>query len=460
MVHSTLIDKKFASENIGKLILQFSIPSIIGALVLAFYNVMLRIFVGQEFGPLGISGLALAFPFLIMIISFSTLISAGAGSRISIALGENDKDKAERLIGNALILTVVISILISTISYFFMHDLLRLFGGTDKTIQYAEDLMVVIIPGSIFAALTGVFNTIMRSSGYPRKAMLTLIINTFLNMIMTPIFIFIFHWGIQSVAIAINTAYFVCSVWVLTHFISNKSNIRLYRKNLRLEKSLVIAILNIGLAPFSVQLATSFIMILVNATLIKYGGDLAIGAYTIVNSLNILIIMNIVGLNLGTQPIIGFNYGAKLYSRMFTTLKYACVIATIFMSIGFVLGFFCSNYIASLFSSDPKFQSITAKALQISVLMYPIKGLQIVVTNFIQSVGKAKLSIFIGFTYEFLFLIPALALLPNKFGLNGVWLSLPFADGLAAVVTAFTFFYFLRKFKDENLPQVINEFGN
>jgi putative MATE family efflux protein len=450
MTNPTTIDKKFATENIGKLICQFAIPSIIGAIVLALYNVVVRIFVGQGVGSLAIAGLALAFPFMILLIAFATLIGAGSALRISIALGENNKEKAEKILANALLLTFIIPGLAGLVSYVFMHDILHLFNGTIKTIQYAEDLMLIIIPGSIFSAITGVFNTIMRSAGYPRKAMYTLIINAIINTALTPLFIFVFHWGIQSVAIAINIAYFVCSVWVLYHFIDHKSNIRLYKRNFRLEKSTVLSIISIGLAPFSVQLATSFVMILINTTLIKYGGDLAIGAYTTIFSINTLIIMMIIGINLGTQPIIGFNYGAKLYERMFTTLKYASIIATIFTTIGFLLGTFYPRVIVSLFSDDLKFQAIAASALQISVFMFPIKGLQIVVTNFIQSVGKAKLSIFISFSYEFLFLIPALLFLPPKFGLNGVWAAIPFSDGLAAIITGISFFYFYRKFKKNN----------
>jgi putative MATE family efflux protein len=451
MTNPISINQQLATERIGKLIWQFSVPSIIGTLVLAFYNIMIRVFVGQGVGSLAISGLALAFPFMILLIAFATLIGAGSAARISIALGENNKERAEKILGNAFILIFIVTGIVSVVSYIYMHDILHFFAGTEKTIQYAEDIMRIIIPGSIFSSLNSVYNSSMRAAGYPRKAMYTLIISAVINTALTPIFIYVFHWGIQSVAIAANIAYFVCSVWVLAHFIDKKSNILLYKKNIRLEKDIVASIISIGLAPFSVQVATSFVMILVNSTLIKYGGDLAIGAYTVVNSLNILIIMFVIGLNQGTQPIIGYNFGAKSYGRIFKSLRYASVTATILTCIGFLLGFFFSMNIVSLFSDDMKFQAIAAKALQISVFMFPIKGIQIVVTNFIQSVGKARLSIFLSFTYEFLFLIPALLILPPIFGLNGAWAALPFSDGLAAIITGITFFYFYRKFKKENV---------
>ena len=450
MTNPTKIDTQLATESIGKLIWKYSLPSIFGTLVLAFYNVMIRVFVGQGIGSLAISGLALAFPFMILLIAFATLIGAGSAARISIALGENNNQRAEKILGNAFILIFIVTGIVSVVTYIFMHDILHLFAGTDKTIQYAEDIMRIIIPGSIFSAINSVYNSSMRSAGYPRKAMLTLIISAVLNVALTPLFIFVFHCGIESVAYAANIAYFSCSVWVLAHFRNKKSNIRIYKKNIRLEWEVVKSITSIGLAPFSVQVATSFVMILVNTTLIKYGGDLAVGAYTIINSLNLLIIMIVIGLNQGTQPIIGFNYGAKSYERIFVTLKYGAIIATLLTCIGFVLGTFFSTNIVSLFSSDVKFQAIAARALQISVFMFPIKGLQIVVTNFIQSVGKARLSIFLSFTYEFLFLIPALLILPPFFGLDGAWAALPFSDGLAAIITGFTFYYFYRKFKTEN----------
>lgn len=450
MTNPLTINKQLATENIGRLVWHYSLPSIIGTLVLAFYNIMIRVFVGQGVGPLAISGLALAFPFMILLIAFATLISAGSAARISIALGENNKEKAEKILGNALILTFIITGSIGVVSFVFMHDIFHLSGGTQKTIEYAEDIMQIIIPGSIFSSLTSVYNSSMRAAGYPRKAMYTLIISAVLNVALTPVFIFGFHMGIQSIAIAANIAYFICSVWVFAHFRDNKSNIQLVKKNIRLEKDIVMSIISIGLAPFSVQVATSFVMILVNTTLIKYGGDLAIGAYTVVNSLNIFIIMFVIGLNQGTQPIIGYNFGAKSYNRMFKTLKYASIIATVLTCIGFIFGTFFPASIVSLFSDDVKFQTMAAKALRISVFLFPIKGIQIVVTNFIQSVGKARLSIFLSFTYEFLFLIPALLILPPKFGLDGAWAAIPFSDGLAAIITGITFFYFYKKFKIEN----------
>jgi putative MATE family efflux protein len=442
---------KLATENIGKLIWTYSLPAIVGTVVMSLYNIVDRIFIGQGVGPLAISGLALTFPFMILLMAFGMLVGAGSATRISITLGENDKEKAEKILANALILTFIISGTVVIISYIFMSDVLRLLGGTEKTIRYAEDFMRIIIPGGIFSALSFGFNNIMRASGYPKKAMYTMIICAIINAVLDPIFIFGFHWGIQGAAIATNISYFVGTVWVMTHFLKPGSNIRFHRKNFKLEKNIILSIISIGMSPFSMQLATCFVVILVNTTLLHYGGDLAIGAFGIINSVITLIIMFIIGLNQGTQPIVGYNYGAKRYGRMFKTLRYAIIIATCLTTIGFIIGTFLPSAMVSLFTRDVELQAIASKALKISVMLFPIIGSQIVITNFFQSIGKAKISIFLSLTRQFLFLIPCLLILPPIFGLTGTWSAMPVADGLASIVAYFTIYYYIRKFKTKSI---------
>ena len=447
MISSNTITNELATEKIGKLIWQYSLPAIIGTMVMSLYNIVDRIFIGQGVGPLAISGLALTFPFMIFTQAFGMLIGAGSASRISITLGQNNKEKAEKILGNAFILTFILSGSVIIVSYIFMHDLLRLFGGTEKTIQYAEDFMRIIIPGSIFSALNFGFNNIMRASGYPKKAMYTMIICAVLNAILAPIFIFGFHLGIQGAAIATNISFIVGSVWVLQHFIQAKSNIRFHKKNFKLEKSTVNSIVSIGMSPFSMQLATCLVVIIINKTLIHYGGDLAIGAYGIINSIITLIVMIIIGLNQGTQPIIGYNFGAKSYDRMFHTLKTAIIIGCIITTFGFIIGEFLPSAIVSMFTTDIELRLIAIKALRISVIMFPIVGSQIVITNFFQSIGRAKISIFLSLTRQFLFLIPCLFILPPIFGLTGAWAVMPVSDGLSCIVAPITILLFIRKFQ-------------
>ena len=447
MTDKAIITNNLATENIGKLIWEYSLPAIVGTVVMSLYNIIDRIFIGQGVGPLAISGLALTFPFMIVLMAFGMLVGAGSASRISITLGQDDQEKAEKILANAFILTFIISGTVIIFSFIFMHDLLRLFGGTEKTIHYAEDFMRIIIPGGIFSALSFGFNNIMRASGYPRKAMYTMIICALINIILDPIFIFWFHWGIQGAAIATNISYFVGTVWVLSHFLKKDSTIRFYKKNFRLEKDIIKSIISIGMSPFSMQLATCFVVILVNSTLLKYGGDLAIGAFGIINSVNTLIVMVIIGLNQGTQPIIGYNFGARKYDRMFKTLKYAVIIASMQTTIGFIVGTFLPHQMASLFTRDTELQTLATNALRISVLLFPIIGSQIVITNFFQSIGKARVSIYLSLTRQVLFLIPCLIILPHYFGLSGAWYAMPVSDGLSAIVASVTILLFVQKSK-------------
>lgn len=451
MTETQNVTNKLATENVGKLIWEYSIPAIVGTVVMSLYNIIDRVFIGQGVGPLAISGLSLTFPFMILLMAFGMLVGAGAASRISITLGENDKEKAQKILANAFTLTMIISGTVVLLSYIFMSDLLRLFGGTAQTIKYAEDFMRIIIPGGILSALNFGFNNIMRASGYPRKAMYTMIICAIINIVLDPIFIFWFGWGIQGAAIATNISYLVGTIWVLTHFMQKNSNLKFHRKNFKLEKDIVISILNIGLSPFSMQLATSFVIIVVNSTLLHYGGDLAIGAFGIINSVNTLVIMIIIGLNQGTQPIVGYNFGAKNYPRMFRTLKISVIVASVITTLGFVVGVFMPTYMAKLFTRDHELQQIAAQALRISVMMFPIIGSQIVITNFFQSIGKAKISIFLSLTRQFLFLVPCLFILPPFWGLNGAWASMPVSDALSTIVSLITIYYFVRKFKLEGV---------
>lgn len=451
MISSTHITNELATQKIGTLIWKYSLPSIVGTAVMSFYNIVDRIFIGQGVGPLAISGIALTFPFMILLMGFGMLVGAGAAARISITLGENDHIKAEKILANAFILTVIISGSVVILSYIFMSDVLRLFGGTEQTIRYAEDYMRIIIPGGILSALNFGFNNIMRASGYPGKAMYTMIICALINIVLDPIFIFGFGWGIQGAAIATNISYLVGTVWVLSHFFQKKSIIRFYRTNFRLEKHIIMSIISIGMSPFSMQIAASFIFVLINSTLLRYSGDLAIGAFGILNSINTLVIMVIVGLNQGTQPIIGYNYGAGLYDRMFKTLKHSVLIATGMSTIGFLLGTFVPDFMASLFTRDADLQEMAARAMRISVVMFPIIGAQIVITNFFQSIGKAKISIFLSLTRQFIFLVPCLIILPPFYGIDGAWSSMPISDGLSTIVGIATILYFIRRF-DRKAP--------
>ncbi len=450
MTDKSKIDTELGTVSVGKLLWRYSVPAIVGTMVSSLYNIVDRIYIGQGVGPLAISGLALTFPFMNFLSAFSMLIGAGASARISIRLGEGDRDRAEKVLGNAFTLTFIVSAVIITFSLIFLDKILILFGGSENTLQYAREFMSIIIPGTILSALLFGFNSIMRSSGYPKKAMITMIISAVVNIALAPVFIFGLKMGIAGAAHATNIAFFIGMIWVMSHFLNRNSNIRLHRKNLKLEKQIVRSILDIGMSPFSMMIAASITVVIMNRALIEYGGDLAVGALGIQNGIAFLIIMFILGMNQGAQPILGFNYGARNYDRMFSALKKTAIGATIVSTLGFILGTFFPFTLAGMFTTDLELRTLAARAIQISVIIFPLVGSQIVFTNFFQSIGKAKISMFLSLTRQVLFLIPCLIFLPPIFGLDGVWAAMPVADSLSVFVTTTTLILFIRKFKKQN----------
>ena len=443
-------ENKLGTLRMGKLLWMYSVPAIVGTMLSSLYNIIDRMYIGLGVGPMAISGLALTFPFMNFLSAFSMLVGAGAASRISIRLGEGDKNRAEQILGNALTLTFIISAVIIAFSLIFMDPILVMFGGSENTLKYAKEFMHIIVPGTILSALLFGFNSIMRASGYPKKAMITMIISAFINIALAPVFIFVFKMGIAGAAHATNIAFFVGMIWVMLHFFDKKTNIRFHRKYFKLDIQIVKSILNIGVSPFSMQIAASITIIIMNRALIEYGGDLAMGALGIQNAIATLVVMFIIGLNQGVQPIVGFNYGARKYDRMFLALKKTAFTATIVSTVGFILGMFFPHTLASLFTTDEELKNIAARALRISVAVFPLIGSQIVITNFFQSIGMAKISMTLSLTRQVLFLIPCLVFLPPVFGLDGVWASMPVADSLSVIVTTTTLVLFMKKFRKDN----------
>ena len=450
MSNTLKIDKELGTEDVGRLLWRYSVPAIVGTMVASLYNIIGRMYIGLGVGALAISGLALTFPFMNFLSAFSLVVGAGASARISIRLGEGDRDRAEHILGNALVLTFIISAVIILFSMLFLNPILYMFGGSENTFHYAREYMEIIIPGTILSALLFGFNNIMRAAGYPRKAMITMIISAVINIALAPVFIFGFKMGIAGAAWATIAAYFVGMVWVMSHFFKKTSNLRFKRKNLKLDKQIVQSILSIGMSPFSMQIASSITIIIMNRALIVHGGDLAVGALGIQNGITTLVVMFIIGLNQGAQPIWGFNFGARNYGRMFEALKKTAVAATLVSTAGFILGTFCPYMLAGMFTTDVELRTMAARALRISVMVFPLIGSQIVFTNFFQSIGKAKTSMLLSLTRQVLFLIPSLILLPPIFGLDGVWSAMPLSDLLAVAVTTSTLIFFIKKFKNEN----------
>lgn len=419
-------------------------------MVNTLYTIVDRIFIGQGVGPLAISGLALTFPITTLASALGMLVGAGAAARISISLGEKRKDIAERILGNSLLLIIILNAVFISLIYAYIDEILFAFGASENTLPFARDYLQIVLLGNVFISLCYSFNNMMRASGYPRKAMITMMIGAVLNLILDPIFIYVFNMGIAGVAFATVISMFIGMLFVIHHFVQKNSLIQLKFSNIRLNKDIILAIISIGLSPFSMQVAASAVAVLLNTSLMKYGGDLAIGAFGILNSMLMLIVMLVVGLNQGIQPIIGYNYGAKKHGRVRETFYYSIRVATIITSVGFVIGVFFPRLFANAFTTDSVLLDIAENGIRIATVSLPLVGFQIVASGFFQSIGRAKESIIQSLSRQLLFLAPLLLIIPRIFGLNGVWLSMPVSDFFAAMLS----FYLVRNLM-KNSPNLL-----
>ncbi len=424
-------------EKISTLLLRFSVPAIVGMLVQALYNVVDRIFVGNGVGALGIAGLTLVFPVMLVQMAFSMLIGLGATSLISIRLGEGRKEEAEQIMSNAFVMLVINAALLSFLGLMFLDPLIRILGASEAVLPYSRDYLSIILWGSVFQSVGFGMNHMIRAQGSPKVAMATMLIGAITNTVLDPVFIFGFGWGIKGAALATVISQIVSCTWVLSYFLRGKSHLRLdLGKARRIEFQVVLQIMSIGFAPFAMQLAASVLNLILNQSLAHYGGDLAISAMGVVSSINTIFLMPIFGINQGVQPIIGFNYGAKKYERVKEALRLAIFGATTLVTLGFISTRLFPTQFISLFSrNDPELMAFGLKAMKIVMIMFPVVGFQIVGANYFQAVGKPKKAAVLSLSRQVLLLIPALLILPRFFGLNGVFYALPVSDAGSTILT-------------------------
>ncbi|MEG1379119.1 MAG: MATE family efflux transporter [Bacteroidales bacterium] len=444
-ISASLSDQKVTNrlghEPIGKLLLNYALPAIVGTLVMGLYNIVDRIYIGQGVGPEAISGLAITFPVMTLSAACGMLIGAGGGARISIVLGKNDRDMARHILGNCLILTIIIASVYSIINMIWMEPILNAFGGTEVTIPYATDYLNIIIPFTMLNNLSFGFNNMMRASGYPRKAMYTMLISAAANVVLDPIFIFGFGMGIRGAAIATVISMSITVVWVMLHFMNQKHTVSFCRSCFKLNKRIIGGIISIGLSPFLINATASLVNVLFNRMLLTHGSDLAIGAFGIINSFAMIIVMLMIGLCQGMQPIVGYNYGARQFKRVEEVYRKTVMVATGFSLLGFLIAFFLPEMIVTAFTTDPELSEIASHGLRMVMIAFPIVGFQIVTTNFFQSLGMAWKAIFLSLSRQVLFLIPLVWLLPRFFDLDGVWMASPVADTVSGIVAVFFLIY-------------------
>ena len=428
--------QRLRDGSIPGLLLTFSIPAITGLLAQALYNVVDRIFIGQALGREGIAGIAICFPFMLIIMAFGMLIGFGATALISIRLGEQKKAEAEFVLGNAVVLLFAASVLVTILGYLLLDRLLKLFGADAIILPYAHDYMLIIALGTIFQMLGYGLNNPIRGEGNPRIAMLTMLIGVVLNVILAPIFIFGFGWGMRGAALATVISQAVSAVWVVAYFFSGKSLLKIRWETLRLNRSVCLAIMTIGSPPFFLQLAASVMQSTMFNQLGRYGGDIAISVMGIIFAVSMMFFMPIFGINQGSQPIMGYNYGARRFDRVRKALKSAVLAASAIALAGFLVMMLAPRQVIWLFNSkDDALLSMGVNGIRICAIMMPTIGFQIVSAGYFQAVGKPREAMLVSVSRQVLFLIPALLILPSFFGLNGVWASIPTADLCSTLLT-------------------------
>lgn len=431
--HDTLT---LGTDPIGRLLTQYAIPAIIAMTASSLYNMADSIFIGQGVGAMAISGLALTFPMMNLAAAFGSLVGVGASTLVAMKLGQKDYAGANQVLGNVLALNVILGFLFMVVFLAFLDPVLIFFGGSEQTIPYAKDYMRIILYGNIITHMYLGLNAVLRSSGFPRMAMYTTLLSVVVNCVLNPIFIFSWGWGIKGAAWATVISQTISLLFQLVHFAKPQSLLHFQRGIYRLRGEIVRGILSIGLSPFLMNLCSCLIVILINRGLKEHGGDMAIGAYGIVNRVAFLFVMIIMGFNQGMQPIAGYNYGARLYPRVLQVTRLTMLCGVGVATLGFLLCEFMPEWIVRMFTTDADLIAKSVYGLRIVFAAFPLVGFQMVSTNFFLSIGMSKKAIFLSLTRQMLFLLPGLLILPPLLGTLGVWISMPISDTVAFLATA------------------------
>lgn len=447
------------TESISKLLIQYSVPAIIGMMVNALYNVVDRMFIGNipGAGPMAITGLGVTLPITTIIMAFGTLVGIGATTNISIRLGEGNRKDAEKNLGNAITLAVILGVLLTVVGTIFLDPILMIFGASEGTLMYAKSYTRIILIGTVFSLMAMMFSNLVRGDGNPKLSAIIMATGCFTNIILDALFIFGFNMGIQGAALATIISQGLTAIWGLLYYTRGKSNVRFDKAYLKLDKKIVSIIFAIGAAPFAMQLANSLVQVTVNNSLKVYGGDLAIGAMATINSITMIFVMPAFGFVQAMQPIVGFNFGAKKYARAKETLKITLIATSVVLVVGAIFVQFAPHILVGMFNRDAELMSMTINGLKKYLFAMPIIGISIVGTNYVQSTGNAKIAIVLSLLRQVIILIPMALILPKFFGLDGVWYAQPTADILACVITGVVLIKDLKKYSSSDEIEIFEE---
>lgn len=442
------------TEKISHLLRQFSIPAIIGMMVNALYNIVDRIYIGHapELGANGLAGIAISFPIMIILLAIGILFGTGGATLFSIKLGEGKPEEARQALGNALALLLISGLLFFILGQVFLSPLLRLFGASETVLPYATEYMQVIFFGAIFQVTSMGMNNFLRADGQPKLAMITMFMGAGTNILLDPLFIYGFGWGMRGAALATIFSQFLSTVWILSYFFSKRTSHRISLRYMKIKRRVAVQITTLGLPGFLMQLSNSLLNVILNKSLLTYGGDIAVSGMGVINSVQTILLMPIIGLSQGVQPIVSFNFGARKYDRIVTTEKLAMSVATLIVCAGWILTRLFPAQIVSLFGREAQLIEFGRYALVAWFWGLPVVGFQILGANFFQAIGRPRSAMVLTLSRQVLFLIPAILLFSRLWGLQGLLYAAPVADICSASITAFWFTRNIRRLPAESLP--------
>lgn len=441
---------ELGTKPVGRLLMQYAMPAIVAMVASSLYNMVDSIFIGQGVGPMAISGLAITFPFMNLSGAIGACIGVGASTYLSVKLGQKDYSTAQHILGNSVVLKIITGIIFGALCLLFLEPILRFFGATDNTLPYAREYMEIILLGNVFTHLYFGMNALLRAASKPKQAMYATIFTVVLNTALDPLFIYTFNMGIRGAALATILSQMTAMCWQLWQFSKPKELLHFKRGIYGLKWSIIKNILAIGVSPLAMNACSCIVVIFINTALVRHGGDMAVGAYGIANRLGFLFFMIVMGINQGMQPIAGYNYGAQQLDRMLRVLKLSMTAATVVMLVGWLVGELLPWQCARLFTSDPELLKNSVRGIRINMIAFPLIGSQAVITNFFQSIGKAKISIFLSLSRQMIFLLPLLIALPPLMGIDGVWTAMPASDAIAFVVTWIVMIRYMRKINQQH----------
>lgn len=435
------------TKPVGQLLWQYALPAIVAMSASSLYNIIDRAMIGQLVGAEAIAGLGITFPFMNLSAAFGAAVGVGSSASISVKLGQRDYPTAQNLLGNTITLNLIIGFSFMVICLMFLDPILLFFGASDVTLPYAREFMTIILLGNMVSHMYFGLNAVLRAAGKPKHAMYSVLFTVAMNIALVVAFVWWFRWGIRGAALATVTSQTIAMCWQIYLF-SNKNEILHFKQGIyRLKKRLVSNIIAIGISPFLMNVTSCIIVIVMNNQFVRYGGDMAVGAYSIANSVVMMFFMFVMGVCQGMQPIVGYNYGAEKYDRMLRCLFMAIACATAILLVGWILAMLFPREIARIFTTDATLIDMAARGIRLDMMVFFVVGSQATITHFFQSIGKVKVSIFLSLSRQLILLLPMVYLFPLFWDLDGVWYSMPASDFLSFAMTIPMLMWYMKKFK-------------